>query len=76
MRVVAREGEPSEDLVARFKRGMVKSGILKDLKTHRFFVGPGEQRRMKEKEAERKLIRRQRKADAWRLRRRFSARPS
>ncbi|HEX2923096.1 MAG TPA: 30S ribosomal protein S21 [Chloroflexota bacterium] len=54
---------------------MVRSGIFKDLKKHRFFVGPGEQRRMKEKEAERKRIRRQRKADAYRLRRRYAARP-
>ena len=72
MRVVARDGEPAEDLLARFKRGMVRSGILKDLKKHRFFVGPGEQKRMKEKEAERKRKRRQRKADAYRLRRRVS----
>lgn len=70
MRVVARDGEAGEELLARFKRGMVRSGILKDLKKKRFFVGPGEQRRMKEKEAERKRKRRQRKADAWRLRRR------
>jgi small subunit ribosomal protein S21 len=72
MHVVARDGEPVEELLARFKRGMVRSGILKDLKKHRFFVGPGEQRRMKEKAAERKRKQRQRKTESWRLRRRPS----
>ena len=70
MQVVARDNEPIEELLARFKRGMVRSGILKDLKRHRFFVGPGEQRRMKEKAAERKRKQRQRKASNWRLRHR------
>ncbi len=75
MQVVARDNEAIEELLARFKRGMVRSGILKELKKHRFFVGPGEQRRMKAKAAERKRKQRQRKADSWRLRRRFVARP-
>jgi len=62
MQVIARDGEPIEELLSRFKRGMVRSGILRDLKKHRYFVGPGEQRRMKAKEAERKLKRRRQKA--------------
>ena len=75
MHVVALDGEPIEMLLSRFKRGMVRSGILKDLKKHRFFVGPSEQRRMKAKEAARKLKRRQRKfADRQKMRR-FSSRP-
>lgn len=74
MQVTARDNEPVEELLARFKRGMVRSGILKDLKKHRFFVGPGEQRRMKAKAAERKRKQRQRKADSWRLRRRQTSR--
>jgi small subunit ribosomal protein S21 len=72
MQVVARDGEQVDELLARFKRGMVRSGILKDLKKRRFFVGPGEERRMKAKAAERKRKQRQRKADSWRLRRRPS----
>ncbi len=62
MQVIARDGEPIEELLSRFKRGMVRSGILRDLKKHRFFVGPGEQRRLKAKEAARKMKRRQQKA--------------
>ncbi len=62
MQVIARDGETIEELLARFKRGMARSGILRDLKKRRFFVGPGEQRRMKEKEAARKLKRRKQKA--------------
>ncbi len=74
MHVIARDGESIEELLGRFKRGMVRSGILKDLKKHRFFVGRGEQRRMKEKAAERKRKQRQRKTDNWRLRRGQSSR--
>jgi small subunit ribosomal protein S21 len=74
MHVVARDGEPVEELLARFKRGMVRSGILKDLKKRRYFVGPGEERRMKAKAAERKRKQRQRKTDNWRLRRRPAGR--
>jgi ribosomal protein S21 len=51
---------------------MVRSGILKDLKKHRFFVGPGEQKRMKEKEAVRKLKRRARKLADRQKQRRFT----
>ncbi len=62
MQVVARDGESIEELLSRFKRGMVRSGIMRELKKHRFYVGPSEQRRMKEKEAARKLKRRRQKA--------------
>ncbi len=72
MQIVARDGESIEELLSRFKRGMVRSGILKDLKKHRFFVGPGEQKRMKEKEAVRKLKRRQRKLADRQKQRRFT----
>ncbi len=75
MHVVAQDGEGVEQLLARFKRGMVRSGILKDLKKHRFFVGPGEQKRMKAKEAARKLKRRQRKFADRQRQRRSAARP-
>lgn len=62
MQVTARDGESFEELMARFKRGVVRSGILKDLKKHRFFVSPGEERRLRAQEAVRKIKRRQRKA--------------
>ncbi len=74
MQVIARDGESVEELLSRFKRGMARSGILKDLKKRRFFVGPGEQRRMKEKEAARKLKRRKQKAADRKRRGGFSSR--
>ena len=74
MQVIARDGESVEELLSRFKRGMARSGILKDLKKRRFFVGPGEQKRMKEKEAARKLKRRKQKAADRRKRGGFGAR--
>lgn len=70
MQVNARDNETFEDLLARFKRGVMRSGVLRDLKRRRFFVSPGEERRMKAQEAVRKLRRRQRKAaDRQRVRR-------
>jgi ribosomal protein S21 len=68
MQVTSRHDEPFEELLARFKRGVARSGVLKDLKKSRFFVSPGEQRRLKAQEAVRKLKRRQRKTAARRIR--------
>ena len=70
MHVIARDGESIDELLARFKRGMVRSGILKDLKKHRFFVGPSEERRIKARTAARKLKRRRAKAVERQRRRR------
>ena len=42
MEVARRDGESFEELFARYKRGMNRSGILKDVKRHRFYMSPGE----------------------------------
>ncbi len=62
MQVVARENESFEDLLHRFKRGVMKAGLLKDMKSKRHFVSKGELRREKMRAAERK--RRQKAARA------------
>ena len=67
MQVTSRDNESFEELLSRFKRGVAKSGVLRDLKKRRFFVSPGEQKRLKAQEAARKIKRRQRKIAARRL---------
>ena len=54
MQVVARENESFEELLHRFKRGIMKEGVLKDMKSKRHFISKGELRREKMRAAERK----------------------
>ena len=58
MFVVARPGEPFEELYRRFKRGMEASGILRECRRRRHFVPNHERRR----EKIRRALRRARKA--------------
>ncbi|MGI5835509.1 MAG: 30S ribosomal protein S21 [Chloroflexota bacterium] len=62
MQVVARDNESFEELLHRFKRGVMKAGLLKDMKSKRHFISKGELRREKMRAAERK--RRQKAARA------------
>ncbi len=62
MQVIARENENFEDLLHRFKRGIMKAGLLKDMKSKRHFISKSELRREKMRAAERK--RRQKAARA------------
>ncbi len=62
MQVVAKENESFEDLLHRFKRGIMKAGLLKDMKSKRHFISRSELKREKMRVAERK--RRQKAARA------------
>jgi len=55
--VTLREGEDGDSLLARFRSAVHRSGVLKELKTRRFFRSKGE----KDREAARKSARRQRR---------------
>jgi small subunit ribosomal protein S21 len=59
--VVLREGESQENLLRRFRKKVMRAGILRDAKKKRWFVSKSEQRRI----AERKAIRRHRRRQ-WR----------
>lgn len=63
-RVVLREGESLEGLIKRFKKEVIKSGTLKNLKRKRWYVSPSEARR----EAKKRAIRRERRK-AYRVQR-------
>lgn len=62
MQVVAKDNESFEELLHRFKRGVMREGLLKDMKSKRHFISPGELKREKLRAAERK--RRQKAAKA------------
>ncbi len=59
--VVLRPGESQEQLLKRFRKKVVRSGVLSIVRRKRWFVSKSEQRRMEEKKALRRLRRRQMK---------------
>ena len=58
MYVIARHGEPFEELYRRFKRGMEASGILREARRKRRFIPNHELRRDKRRRAEQRARKR------------------
>jgi small subunit ribosomal protein S21 len=59
--VVLRPNESQEQLLKRFRKKVVKSGVLSEVRRKRWYVSKSELRRMEKKKAIRRLRRRQRK---------------
>ncbi|HUF40012.1 MAG TPA: 30S ribosomal protein S21 [Anaerolineales bacterium] len=59
-----RNGESNHQLLARFRRAVARSGVLRDMRKKRWFVSKSEQRRMDKKKAVRRINRRSRRNDA------------
>jgi small subunit ribosomal protein S21 len=57
--VFLRNNESQDQLLKRFRKKVVKSGVLSTVRRKRWFVSKSEQRRMEEKKAIRRLKRRQ-----------------
>ena len=57
--VILRPNESQDQLLKRFRKKVVKSGVLSTVRRKRWFVSKSEQRRMDEKKAIRRLKRRQ-----------------
>lgn len=57
--VVLRNNESQDQLLKRFRKKVVKSGVLSTVRRKRWFVSKSEQRRMDEKKSARRLKRRQ-----------------
>lgn len=53
-----RSGESQDSLLKRFRKKIVKSGILSSIRDKRWFVSKSETRRMEKKKAIRRLKRR------------------
>jgi small subunit ribosomal protein S21 len=56
-----RNNESQEQLLKRFRKKVVKSGVLSTVRRKRWFISKSEQRRMEQKKALRRLKRRQEK---------------
>lgn len=63
--VTLREGESQEALLRRFRKKVMRAGVLRDAKKKRWFVSKSEQRRI----AKRKAIRKHRRRE-WRYKNR------
>lgn len=61
LRCIARNGETGEKLVQRFKRTIVKEGLLKEIKKRKHYEKPSEERRRRQREQERMLRKKERK---------------
>jgi small subunit ribosomal protein S21 len=57
--VYLRQNESQDQLLKRFRKKVVKSGVLSTVRRKRWFVSKSEQRRMEEKKAIRRIKRRQ-----------------
>ncbi|NLN69840.1 MAG: 30S ribosomal protein S21 [Chloroflexi bacterium] len=56
-RVVLRQNESQEQLLRRFRKQVVKSGVLSTIRRKRWFISKSELRRMEKKKAIRRSIR-------------------
>mgnify|MGYP001005950202 FL=1 len=57
--VVLRPNESSDSLMKRFRKKVVKSGVLSTLRRKRWFISKSEMRRVEKKKAIRRIKRRQ-----------------
>lgn len=57
--VTLRSGESQDQLLKRFRKKVVKSGVLSTVRRKRWFVSKSEQRRMEKKKSARRIKRRQ-----------------
>ncbi len=60
-KVFARDNEPFQILLRRFKKSCEKAGLLSDIKKHNYYEKPCVMRRRQLKDAKRKLLKLQRK---------------
>jgi small subunit ribosomal protein S21 len=60
-KVILREGESQDKLLRRFRKKVIRSGVMSEVRKRRWFVSKNEQRRMDDKKAIRRLKKRARK---------------
>ena len=64
-RVVLREGESQQQLLRRFRKKTIRSGVMSEVRKRRWFVSRSEQRRIDEKKAIRRIKKRERKKQEY-----------
>ena len=57
--VVLRPNESQDSILKRFRKKVVKAGVLSTIRNKRWFISKSEQRRIEEKKAIRRIKRRQ-----------------
>ncbi len=60
-KVVRRSNETDQHMLKRFRRKVMKSGVLRDARRKRWFVSDSEKRRIAKKKAERRQRKSQRR---------------
>lgn len=68
--VELRPGETQDSLLRRFRKKVMRNGVLRDAKKNRYFVSKSEKRRIAKRKAVRRLRRRQGQQQNGRQRRR------
>ena len=54
MAIKARPGETLDSMLRRFKREVMKSEVLKDLRKKEYYISPSQKRRLKSAEAQKR----------------------
>ena len=60
--VQVRDGDPVEKALRKFRRKVEQAGIRKEIRKREYYLKPGEQRRKKEREAQRRRFKAIKKA--------------
>ncbi len=60
-KVYAKDGEPFEILLKKFKKKCEKAAILSEIKKHQYYEKPSDEKKRKENAARRKMLKAQRK---------------
>lgn len=55
MAIKRRPQETIDSMLKRFKKEVVKSEILKDVRKHEYYIAPSEKRRIKSAEAQKRM---------------------
>lgn len=58
MAIKRRSEETVDSMLRRFKKEVIKSEVLKDLRKHEYYVSPSQKRRLKSAEAQKKAKKR------------------
>ena len=64
-KVVLREGESQQQLLRRFRKKTIRSGLMSEVRKRRWFVSRSEQRRMDEKKAIRRIRKREKRKQEY-----------
>lgn len=64
-KVKLRNGESQDKLLRRFRKAVIRSGVLSEVRKRRWFVSKSEQRRMERKKAIRRLKKRERTSQGY-----------